>query len=712
MSAGRKSLRILLGLSLALAAVPLPSLVLAQARGRVLRALEIDAHGEETEVRILFSVPVRYVRHTPEHTGRIIDVRLTPLAGGLEALIANETLRPAPGSDTALEEVWFEGEGRAGARLELRLRTERRFELRQDEDLRTLVVRFYGERTVRTPAPDPAASAVPLSGGATTAPRAKATPPGPAKLEALVLEGRRALADGDPDRAVRIFTVLEGYTEHAYSAEAKELLGVARERNGQRAHARAEYQEFLERYPDGERAERVSQRLDALLTATATPADPLRKRDPGGRGGFPWDVYGSISSNYRRDVRNTDDFGRFVPDHSIFSDLFVGARGSAGRFDLTGEFAGFHLTNLGPDSNEWRIDTLLLEIEDREGPLSGILGRQSGNSAGVLRRFDGITLRYELSDRWALSGRAGFPVDPFLTHWIEDDRVLYGVSLEGDGLLPGFDFELFAIQQRFQGRNDRTALGAELQYVRDPFFLAGYFDYDIQFGELNTAYLVANWRATSATHVNLLLDYRNIPTLTRSNALLGQPVDRLGELEGRFPAEDLDSLAEDRTLRSKLATLGVTHQLTERFQIAGDFTVSDLSGTPASADVLEFEGTGHQYTYLLQLIGSNLLRSGDVMRLAVGYQDFGGADRTAVRLSTRVPLGRRLRLTPRLDFEWRNPEIGEHHQLVRPSLRLDWRIGPITIDAEASYEWLHGERVVGAGDERGYTVVFGARYDF
>lgn len=706
---GRTALRIVSTLALAWLALALPSAARAQTGGgRVLRALELDARGEETEVRILFSVPVRYVRHTPEHSGRTVDIRLTPLSGELAALLTSESLRPRPGTDTALEEVWFEGEGRAGARLELRLGTERRFEVRQDEDLRTLVIRLFEERS---------APAAPAGSAPRSAPPARsAAPPPPApdsaELEALIREGRRALAAGDPDRAVRIFTVLTGYSEHAYSAEAKELLGVARERNGQRAHARAEYEEFLERYPDGEAAVRVRQRLDALLTATAKTAEPLRTESSTSSARTPWDVYGSVSANYRRDVAETDDLGRFIFDHSIFSDLFVGVRGTAGRFDLSGEFAGFHLTNLGPDSNEWRIDTLRLEIEDREGPISGIVGRQSGNSAGVLRRFDGLTLRYELSDRWAVNARAGFPVDPFLTHWIEDERILYGASLEGRGLLPGFEFEAFAIQQRFQGRNERTAIGAELQYVRDPFFLAGYIDYDIQFGELNTAYLVANWRATAVTNVNLLLDYRNVPTLTRSNALLGQPVDRLGELEGRFPDEDIDSIAEDRTLRSKLATLGITHQLTARFQLAGDFTVSDLSGTPASAGVLEFEGTGHQYTYLLQLIGSSLIRSGDVMRIAVGYQDFGGADRTALRLSTRVPLGRRLRVTPRLDFEWRNPEIGEHHRLVRPSLRVDWRIGAITIDAEAGHEWLHGERVVGAGDERGYTVVFGVRYDF
>jgi hypothetical protein len=722
--AGRKSQRVLLALAFAAAAfLDLPP-ALAQPPAttggrRVLRALEIDAHGEETEVRIRFSVPVRYVRHTPERTGRIIDVRLTPLSGQLEALVADESIRPAGGADTALEEVWFEGQGRAGSRLEIQLRSERRFELRQDEDLRTLVLRLYDDRPAprARPAPGPprapaAQPGTPPARDASGAQAPKPPAPGPDALDDLMREGRRALAAGDADRAVRIFSVLVGYAEHPSSPEARELLGVARERNGQRAHAVAEYEELLALYPDGERAERVQQRLAALLTATEDPPEPLRPASSASRRLSTWDVYGSVSANYRRQVVDTDELGRFVPDDSIYSDLFLGARGTAGRFDLNGEFAGFYLTNLGPEGNEWRIDTLLVEFDDRGSPLSGIVGRQSGNTAGVLHRFDGTTIRWELSDRWALSGRAGIPIDPFATHGFADDRFLYGASLEGKGLLPGFDFELFAIQQRFQGRTDRTAIGAELQYVRDPIFVAGYLDYDIKFGELNVAYLVANWRATDATSLNLLVDYRNVPTLTLANALLGQPVDGLSALEGLYPGVDLDSLAEDRTLRAKLATLGVTHQLSERFQLAGDFTASDLSGTSASAGVLEFEGTGYQYSCLLQLIGSSLIRSGDVMRLAVGYQDFGGSDRTAVLVSTRVPLGRRLRLTPGLTFEWLDPANGGPQRGIRPSLRLDWRIGPITFDAEAGYEWLDGEGLVGAGDERGYTVVFGARYDF
>jgi len=48
----------------------------------------------------------------------------------------------------------------------------------------------------------------------------------------------------------------------------QELLGLARERSGQLAHAKAEYEEYLRRYPSGEAAERITRRLATLRAAS------------------------------------------------------------------------------------------------------------------------------------------------------------------------------------------------------------------------------------------------------------------------------------------------------------------------------------------------------------------------------------------------------------------------------------------------------------
>jgi hypothetical protein len=77
---------------------------------------------------------------------------------------------------------------------------------------------------------------------------------------------------------------------------------------------------------------------------------------------------------------------------------------------------------------------------------------------------------------------------------------------------------------------DRTAVGGELRYSDEHFFAASYVDYDVYFGDLNTALLTGNWQITRASNLTFFADYRNSPLLASWNALQGQPVDGLDEL--------------------------------------------------------------------------------------------------------------------------------------------------------------------------------------
>src|SRR6185503_16952990 len=78
-------------------------------------------------------------------------------------------------------------------------------------------------------------------------------------------QARAAIMRRDYETAIRLLTRMTEAPENGLSADARELLGVARERNNQLAHAKAEYEEYLRRYPTGEGANRVRQRLTALL---------------------------------------------------------------------------------------------------------------------------------------------------------------------------------------------------------------------------------------------------------------------------------------------------------------------------------------------------------------------------------------------------------------------------------------------------------------
>ncbi len=88
----------------------------------------------------------------------------------------------------------------------------------------------------------------------------------------LMNEAKDALRDGELERSVALYTRALQMTGAGHRREAREYLGLARERNGQVAHARAEYEAFLAEFPEGTDAERVRQRLAGMLSAAQSLA--------------------------------------------------------------------------------------------------------------------------------------------------------------------------------------------------------------------------------------------------------------------------------------------------------------------------------------------------------------------------------------------------------------------------------------------------------
>src|SRR5881227_2553095 len=74
----------------------------------------------------------------------------------------------------------------------------------------------------------------------------------PEALKSTMADARAALAARDYPKAIALLTKLQRQAEFPDRAHAQELLGLARERSGQLAHAKAEYEEYLRGYPHGE----------------------------------------------------------------------------------------------------------------------------------------------------------------------------------------------------------------------------------------------------------------------------------------------------------------------------------------------------------------------------------------------------------------------------------------------------------------------------
>ncbi len=168
------------------------------------------------------------------------------------------------------------------------------------------------------PAPAPARAPASASAPAPASDRPTDRPPGrisEADLRtaaATMDEARAALKKNNLNGAILLLAKALKYPENEYSAEAQELLGLARQRNGQIAAAKAEYEDYLRRYPSGEGNERVRQRLAGIVTAGGEPDEKLRTpanhfgtRPLGSqfqpKGETLWTFSGSVSEFYIRD---------------------------------------------------------------------------------------------------------------------------------------------------------------------------------------------------------------------------------------------------------------------------------------------------------------------------------------------------------------------------------------------------------------------------
>jgi hypothetical protein len=647
----------------------------------------------------MFTVPIRYLRHTPRSRGDSIHIQFFPLevaASEAPKFFERESLQIPPNIPLPVTEVTYEGVVAGRPILDVRLAGSVDFEVRQGEDVRSLVLEFPTD-----PGVVPTANA-----GSGVAPE-----PPDGRIAEMMEEGRRAMTAGEFDRASLIFTKVLSLPEHAESPTAQEFLGLARERKGQLAHAKAEYEAYLERYPEGEGAARVQQRLDVLVTARSEPIEKKRQEPPEDK---PLDLraFGSVYVGYRRAKLFPEGEPSMLSDSSLFTDFHAEARLRTERHTLRAQATGgYRHEFLDGGSGEARTSSLFVEAEDHELGLTGSIGRRSLSTAGVLGRFDGVRLTYDFDDRWSLGLVGGFPVESFDQNWINFDRYFAGVSLDAAKFVENLDAQVYAIAQMDGGVTDRVAIGCEFRYFERGRFLVGFLDYDLYFQELNLAQLVGNWQVAPSTLLTTFLSHRTVPTLMTQNALQGQLADELSDLVGSFSKSELRQLAKDRTARSTTLNFGVNQDLGHRLQLALDFSATNYSGTDDSEGVSGIDGTGFEFSYAAQLIWDDFLKPAGIGILGLRFFDGSRNDLLTATLDGRYPITRDLRVNPRLRADYRMDGGVGDDLLLLPSLRFDYRIWKLNFDAEIAGEWRMP--VSSAGGKRwGYLMSFGVRHDY
>jgi len=652
----------------------------------------VDAERSQTgwTVELRFAEPLRYMGHSPRGISDSARIELRTLGLGRaddSALVPSAPARPFGGSDgppiVSIESrVTSDSQG-----LEIALSFSQplAFEVRQDSDLQRLEVVIRDAASTGGPKYEAAAASL---------------------LEAA----SESMARGDTSHAVQLYTRVLSMNAPAAHPEALEMLGLARERGGQRAHAKAEYERFLERFPDDPRAPRVRQRLRALTTADASAREPLA---PARRsaGSTRVDVHGSALSYYSRAEGFFGGGESVLYDSSWINDVYARARVRTERLEVATTAGGrvrldFSDDDLAPDS---RLEDLLVEVSQRGLGWWGNVGRQRGDG-GVIGRFDGARLGYRPTDRLEFQLLGGFPLATYSSDAINTDRFQVGGAGQVLDLFSLVDVEVYGNYQHEAGMTYRGALGAQVRHLRPGRTLVGTVDYDAYFNAVNIASLLGNQQITDQLSVNAFAEYRRSPIVTLGNALIGQQATSLEELTASYSAAEIKQLALDRSASATNFSLGARWDFSERMDVSGTITASNIDGTEASGGVPALPGTGYDFGYFAQLGVRDLWLERDVTTFGVRVFQGHYYDRYALETIGSYPVLPRLRLNPMLRVEYQH---GPYDFLrVTPRLRLSYFWWDLSFDLDFVYDFTSGVGDADRPTEQGYSLVFGARYDF
>lgn len=735
------------------------------ASAQVVDRVEIVETPRTAEIHILFNTRAIYLRHTPSENGDFIRLFLDfPDLGGTRRL-ARELIVPPPTDLIPKFTVTFPDQAANG--LSIRFARPVRFRVSQRE-IRTYSRIVISVKLDRAVAPPPLLPEV--KGAPSAAPPAIAgqkerfdippPPPGASTekyADDLMKLGRTALASGDNEKAVKIFNALLNLPPNKQSQEAQEMVGVARERNGETSKAKAEYEHYLKAYPDGEAAGRVQQRLAALAEATVQMTQ--------GRTGVKapkrideTQVYGSMYQYYYGGYSQTKITDKVANSTTKFNSHDQSLLQTA--VDITGRYRKDEYDNKlvvrGTQSydllatsdsrrNISRLRALYYEHSSQDSYLVRV-GRQPGNQGGILDfRFDGAWVRYTAVPQFLnVNLLAGQPRQFSLSSgYVPDDprnfradlkRYFYGVNVDIGPIGQAWSGNVYYINQIVNGVVDRRAVGTELRYAANGKNAFSLLDYDVSYNVLNVAMINGSW-VTEGTTYTVLADHRKTPYLQTTNALFGTPNATLENINTTN-----ESLLRDQakavTATSDLYMVGVLHSVTKDWQLGGDVRYNRISGTSATnclvilpgtstlflnpnaitdapCSLQALPGTGNIWTYTAQAIGANFPFEGTTFVANASYIMSPAYQGQSLTLNSLA------RLSPQSQFD---TFILLYHQKdsfdvelyrVTPTVRIDYRFfNSWTIEATGGLEKTMTQSSAQKDSTTRQFFYFGLRWDF
>lgn len=713
----------------------------------------------QTVIVIQFDSPVRYLRHFPEHRGARLDIHVTHL--NLSPLEANylplEETRLGPKNDfVPLLNVTYDGFNSLDPMVVVNFTREVEFSVRQinsraiyvsltnvpfqEAKPSLLMAEKPSESTPATVPSDP----IPLPDikEPEIVKPLKIAPNVEKQMVILMNQGKTALTRGDHRAAIQLFTQVLSVEKHAYTPLAQELLGVARERNQQIAHAKKVYEDYLALYPKGEDHERVKQRLASLARDEKIPLKKLKQPITLVESGVKTDFFGSFSMYDYGFNDKYENLAKLKSENTLQTFINLNARMRTKRIDLSSYFDGVAVNEISTAADEkeevhFEVNSMYVDLKDE---ISGYLlkfGRQPGNSGGIFGRFDGMTLGYHFTPRFNANLVAGYSVDFSNKDTIQTNIPFYGINFGLGDFFENLDVTPYYFYQEVDGIVNRHAVGLESRFFMERVNLFSLLDYDISYQDLNIALLYGLFEYNKRLKYTVNIDIRNNPLIQTTVALYSSP-ELLRRCPGNckdiasmlrvIPEQEIRDRSRDLTGSSKLYSIGVNYDINPFLQFNADISQTLLVSkfeAPEEQDPITLvqrffpkDDNLNQYALSLQLMISELFKKHDSTILGVRLSDDKQFEGVSLTLSNRVGLTPRFNLASRVFAEYRayaviDTAAGYQQYRVQPSFKLDYRFNRnFEIQTEISYYVLKYNQKPNADNSQGYYFSLGYRWDF
>ncbi len=568
------------------------------------------------------------------------------------------------------------------------------------------------------PPPSPASSLPPARAEAAEPPVHTDSAQHHPEAQDLLAQARKAMSEQRYRDAVDILNRALLLPPNPATQESQELIGFAWEGLRDFGRARIEYKLYQRLYPNTDGAQRIAERLETLGSGEVTAA--VASADARGTSGFSYS--GGISQYYYGGSSKSDSLVNISAgiDQNTLSQTNQSALVTS--LDLTGRYRGetseTRLVLRGNSSSNFvatskaqsSLNAAYVDYRNLNNRLGLRVGRQSAIAGSMFGLFDGVSVSMPVAGDFKLSGSVGVPANMLVS---APSQQLLGVMLEADNLFERWGGSLSLVDQRTEEISDRRALGMEVRYFGEGMSVFSQLDYDLNFEKINAFTLQGSMQGPMDTSITLLVDDRKAPSLQLSDALISSGATSLKTLLQLRSLAEVQDLALGTAAQARQAMLSVSRALSPKWQSSADIRYSEIGELPAVGNFQAMPATGAQYTFSMQLTGSNLYSSRDINGFNLSFLNSASAQGTQLSYNNLTGfLDNKAAVEFSLSLYTQTDKASTRVNRISPGVRLSYKLSErASIMGETIYEQSTTEGLTSHDNSSAYFFYVGYRYD-